>query len=103
MLIPSLWEGTKGRGLLGVLALAFTSPTLADIKPIPLSPTAVAAGAVITHDKGIEFVTIGSPGNAAWPGNGVNGDRARGSRARLRVALCDQRGRERHAVLLNRP
>ncbi len=77
-LIPSPWEGTKGRGLLGVLALAFTSLTHADIKPIPLSPTAVAAGAVITHDKGIEFVTIGSPNNAAWPGNGVSGDRAIG-------------------------
>ncbi len=51
--------------LLACLLLA--SPTLADIKPIPLSPTAVAAGAQITYDKGIEFVTIGSPGNEMIP------------------------------------
>ena len=58
------------------LILAF--PAIADIKPIPLSAAAVANGAQITFDKGIEFVTIGSPGNPAWPGNGTSGDRAIG-------------------------
>ncbi len=61
-----------------LLLLTLTSPSRAAIKPIPLSPTAVASGAQITFDKGIEFVTIGSPGNAAWPGNGTIGDRAIG-------------------------
>lgn len=45
---------------------------------IPLSPTAQASGAVITHDQGIEFVTIGSLGNAPWQGDGTEFDRARG-------------------------
>ncbi|MFN0010303.1 MAG: SUMF1/EgtB/PvdO family nonheme iron enzyme [Phycisphaerales bacterium] len=73
---PSLWEGTKGWVFL--LCSLIASPALADFKPIPLSSTAVASGAQVTFDKGIEFVTIGSAGNAPWPGNGTSGDRAVG-------------------------
>ena len=47
---------------------------------IPLSPAALANGVQsrITTQYGIEFVTIGAPGNAAWPGNGSSNDRAAG-------------------------
>lgn len=44
---------------------------------IPLTPTAQASGAIITHEQGIEFVTVGAPGgvaNAPWAGNGLAGD-----------------------------
>lgn len=38
-----------------------------------------AADAAAQPDpSGIEFITIGSPGNAPWPGNGTPGDRAVG-------------------------
>jgi len=46
--------------------------------PIPLTPRAVASGAQISTSQGIEFVTIGATGNAAWQGNGTQGDRAIG-------------------------
>jgi formylglycine-generating enzyme required for sulfatase activity len=39
---------------------------LADLPP--LSPVAVASGAQISRDHGYEFVTVGAPGNAAYPG-----------------------------------
>ena len=69
---PSLRSGivdAKARAwrLALLCTVGFASAALADIKPIPLSPTAVAAGAQITYDKGIAFVTIGSPNNAARP------------------------------------
>ena len=44
---------------------------------IPLSAVAQASGATITRSAGIDFVTIGSPGNTPWQGNGTPGDRAR--------------------------
>lgn len=35
---------------------------------VPLSPTAVASGARLSVEQGIELVTIGRPGNAAYDG-----------------------------------
>ena len=44
-----------------------------------LGTCVLAAGAVAQPDaSGIEFVTIGAPGNAAWQGDGTGGDRAIG-------------------------
>lgn len=47
-------------------SLLAASPAVADV---PLSPTALASGAQLSTTYGIEFVTIGSPGNAPYPGN----------------------------------
>ncbi|MBX3385212.1 MAG: SUMF1/EgtB/PvdO family nonheme iron enzyme [Phycisphaeraceae bacterium] len=57
-------------------ATAFANP----IPPsgIPLTPTAIASGGRITVSHGIEFVTIGAPGNAPWMGDGTPQDRAIG-------------------------
>ena len=44
-----------------VAILAFAAPALAQTDP-----------------SGIDFVTVGNPGNAPWPGNGTVGDRAVG-------------------------
>lgn len=60
------WIAAARMSLIGLALIA--SPVAAQ-PPIPLTPTARASGALITHDRGIEFVTIGSPGNAAWDGN----------------------------------
>jgi formylglycine-generating enzyme required for sulfatase activity len=60
---PSLRVLVLGLSLL----VSWNAPAFAQ-SSIPLSPTAQAAGARITVDKGIEFVTIGSPGNAPWQG-----------------------------------
>ena len=62
------------------LAAVGGSSSLALAQPgtIPLSPTAQASGAVITRSAGIDFITIGSAGNAPWAGNGTQGDRAIG-------------------------
>jgi formylglycine-generating enzyme required for sulfatase activity len=48
--------------------------------PRPLPTGALAAGATVTREQGIEFVTITSPGNAAWAGTTppTLGDRAVG-------------------------
>ena len=37
-----------------------------------------ASATAQTDPSGIDFVTIGSPGNAPWPGNGTVGDEAIG-------------------------
>ncbi|MBY0260999.1 MAG: formylglycine-generating enzyme family protein, partial [Phycisphaerales bacterium] len=66
------------RPALAVLGLLVLSAAAVAQTNIPLSPTAQAAGARLTTDQGIQFVTIGSPGNAPWAGNGVTGDRAVG-------------------------
>ncbi|MGD9690830.1 MAG: SUMF1/EgtB/PvdO family nonheme iron enzyme [Phycisphaerales bacterium] len=65
-----------GVGLLSVLVGAM-APSAAG-QSIPLSPTAQASGAIITHDQGIEFVTIGDPGNAPFTGNPPPGGSANG-------------------------
>lgn len=54
-------------------ALASSSSALADLPP--LSPVAVASGAQLSREHGYEFVTVGAPGNAAYPG-GVLGSNA---------------------------
>ncbi|MBX3386781.1 MAG: SUMF1/EgtB/PvdO family nonheme iron enzyme, partial [Phycisphaeraceae bacterium] len=62
-------------------ALIPTGTTFANPIPpsgIPLTPTAIASGGQITVDHGIEFVTIGAPGNAPWMGDGTPQDRAIG-------------------------
>ncbi|MBY0262237.1 MAG: hypothetical protein K2Q20_07820, partial [Phycisphaerales bacterium] len=63
---------------LAVLGLCVLSAVAVAQTNIPLSPAAQAAGARLSVDKGIEFVTVGSPGNAPWPGDGTPGDRAVG-------------------------
>lgn len=47
---------------------------------IPLTPTAQASGTRLWSAQGIDFVTVGSPGNAPWPGTSppTSGDRAVG-------------------------
>jgi formylglycine-generating enzyme required for sulfatase activity len=42
---------------------------------IPLSPVAQAAGAVVTVEQGIEFVTVGRPGNVPYSGPGLTSGR----------------------------
>jgi formylglycine-generating enzyme required for sulfatase activity len=63
-----------------LLAVGFSPSSALAQSSIPLSPTAQASGARITVDKGLEFVTIGSPGNPAWQGTTppTPGDRAIG-------------------------
>lgn len=47
---------------------AFTASALAQGVPLPpLSPAAQAAGALVTHEAGLEFVTVGHAGNAEVP------------------------------------
>ena len=66
-------------GSVAVLATLVTaSLALGQGSSIPLSAVAQASGAVITRSAGIDFVTIGSAGNAPWMGNGTSGDRAIG-------------------------
>lgn len=60
---------------LGLCILATTASAQTNI---PLSPTAQAAGARLTVDQGIEFVTIGSPNNPAYAGSGRPGDSSLG-------------------------
>lgn len=72
-------QGLLGNTPSGAGGSFFTAP--AGAQSIPLTPTAQASGAVITHEQGIEFVTVGAPGgvaNAPWAGNGTVGDRAIG-------------------------
>src|SRR4051794_15127445 len=45
---------------------------------LPAFLTICASPALAQSDHGISFATIGSPGNAPWPGNGTVGDRAVG-------------------------
>jgi formylglycine-generating enzyme required for sulfatase activity len=72
--------GASGLRLVGSglgVALA-AGPAVA--QSIPLSPVAQAAAARITFEHGIELVTIGAAGNAAWAGTSppTPGDRAVG-------------------------
>jgi sulfatase modifying factor 1 len=63
--------------LLFSAAFAFFSPlTSAAVAhppgaPRPLSATAIAAGAQVTRQDGLEFVSIGAPGNPTWRGTGA--------------------------------
>ena len=56
-------------------ALAQSSPT-PGAPSVPLLAPGLANGVQnrITYQHGIEFVTIGAPGNAPWAGNGTPGD-----------------------------
>lgn len=68
--------------LLLALAPWLCGDVLAQSNPIPGAPSLPLASAAlangvqgrITYQHGIEFVTIGAPGNADWAGNGTPGD-----------------------------
>ncbi len=51
-----------------VCCAAFASSAASGADLPPLSPVAVASGAQISREHGYEFVTVGAPGNAAYPG-----------------------------------
>jgi len=70
--------------IIGRISSTFAQPLPTPGAPsIPLSPAALANGVQsrITNHYGIEFVTIGAPGNAPWPGNGSSNDHAAGKGA----------------------
>lgn len=73
------WVGVGGgaRVLCGVCAaLGLAGVGFAQPVPLPpLSERAVASGAVISVEQGIEFVTVGAPGNAGYAG-GLFGNNA---------------------------
>ncbi|MBX3386790.1 MAG: SUMF1/EgtB/PvdO family nonheme iron enzyme [Phycisphaeraceae bacterium] len=83
MLSRTIWDRRRSGTLAitGAVVACLSSVTLANPIPpsgIPLTPTAIASGGQITVDHGIEFVTIGAPGNAPWMGDGTPQDRAIG-------------------------
>lgn len=59
----------------GLLLLASPSAPAQPIPLPPLSERAVASGAVVSVEQGIEFVTVGAPGNAGYAG-GLFGNNA---------------------------
>ncbi|MGD9690304.1 MAG: SUMF1/EgtB/PvdO family nonheme iron enzyme [Phycisphaerales bacterium] len=80
--LAAVVAGMTLAGAWGVWGVGMPATALA--QSIPLSPTAQASGALITFDQGIEFVTIGSPGNAAFngmppPGGGGGSASGRGA------------------------
>ncbi len=85
---PVAQASRLGLRLLALIAIALCahSPALAQLNPTPGAPSlpllapGLASGVQnrITYQHGIEFVTIGAPGNAAWAGNNLPGDMAVG-------------------------
>ncbi len=85
---PVAQASRLGLRALALASIAFIAPSsaLAQLTPTPGAPSLplLAPGLAngvqgrITYQHGIEFVTIGAPGNPAWAGNNLPGDMAVG-------------------------